>query len=404
LNPKCEEDVFIELPAEARAAPGICGKLNHWLYGFRPAAQAWERLYAGKFEGAGFERGFGSSVAFWHRERDLACVVHGDDFTFSGFDEDLVWIEGQMKEWFEIKARAKLGPEDTDDKEVTILGRTVRWKHWGIEYEADVKHRNIVMEHFGFNEKTHGLTGNGHAEIRDEEGENDEKLVSGEVTSFRAVAARINFLAQDCPDLQFPAKEVCREMSSPTLRSWHKLKRLARYLVHRRAAVYRFEWQEEGYPMTLYTDSDWAGCRRTRKSTSGGVIMIGRHCIKSWSSTQGPLALSSAEAEYYSMVEGALRAKGLQTIGAEIGMIGLDKEITLWTDSSAAKSFAARRGLGKMRHMEVRYLWLQSEVLKQAVKVCKVKGEDNPADLMTKYLAERDIAKCLDRMGIECVK
>ena len=85
-------------------------------------------------------------------------------------------------------------------------------------------------------------------------------------------------------------------------------------------------------------------------------------------------------------------------------MVGLDKEIKLWTGSSAAKSFAAKRGLGKMRHMEVRYLWLQSEVLKQAVKVCKVKGKDNPAYLMTKYLAERDIAKCLDRMGIECVK
>ena len=132
--------------------------------------------------------------------------------------------------------------------------------------------------------------------------------------------------------------------------------------------------------------------------------MIGTHCIKSWSSTQGPLALSSAEAEYYSMVEGVLRAKNLQTIGAEIGMLGLDEEIMLETDSSAAKSFASRRGLGKMRHMEARYLWLQGEVMNKTVKVLKVKGEENPADLMTKYLGERDISKCLDRIGIQCVK
>ena len=44
--------------------------------------------------------------------------------------------------------------------------------------------------------------------------------------------------------------------------------------------------------------------------------------------------------------------------------------------------------------MDFLYLWLQSEVLKQAVKDCKARGEDNPADLMTKYLAEQDIAKC----------
>jgi hypothetical protein len=128
--------------------------------------------------------------------------------------------------------------------------------------------------------------------------------------------------------------------------------------------------------------------------------MIGRHCIKSWSSTQGPVALSSAEAEYYSMVEGVLRARGLQTIGLEIGMKGLDEKIMLETDSSAAKSFAARRGLGKMRHMETRYLWLQGEVLKKKVVVSKVKGDENPADLMTKYLSEKDISKCLHKMNV----
>ena len=53
-----------------------------------------------------------------------------------------------------------------------------------------------------------------------------------------------------------------------------------------------------------------------------------------------------------------------------------------------------------MRHIEVRYLWLQSEVLKKTVKVVNVKGEENPADLMTKYLVEKDISKCLHKMKV----
>ena len=81
-------------------------------------------------------------------------------------------------------------------------------------------------------------------------------------------------------------------------------------------------------------------------------------------------------------------------------MRGLDNAILLKTDSSAAKSFAARRGLGTMRHMEARYLWLQTEVLKQTVVVSKVRGEEKPADPFTKYLAERDISKCLEHMNI----
>ena len=55
----------------------------------------------------------------------------------------------EMKAWFEIKVRAILGPQDKDDKEVVILGRVVRWTDKGIEYEADPKHRRLILEHFG---------------------------------------------------------------------------------------------------------------------------------------------------------------------------------------------------------------------------------------------------------------
>ena len=57
LNPKCEDDVFIDLPEECGAGPGMCGKLKFWLYGFRPAASAWEKLYSTNLEGVGFVQG-----------------------------------------------------------------------------------------------------------------------------------------------------------------------------------------------------------------------------------------------------------------------------------------------------------------------------------------------------------
>ena len=54
LNPKCTEDVYIELPVEVGAPPGICGKLEFWMYGMRSAAQAWEEWYSTKMEEVGF--------------------------------------------------------------------------------------------------------------------------------------------------------------------------------------------------------------------------------------------------------------------------------------------------------------------------------------------------------------
>ena len=399
LNPECLKDVYIELPAEAGAGPGKCGKLVYWLYGCREAAQAWEEHYSEKMESVGFTRGTHSPVVFYHEGKDLSCVVHGDDFTFEGEAEDLKWIAEKMKEWFEVKVRGLLGPEEDDDKEVTILGRVVKWKEWGIEYQADPRHRQLIMEYFGFDNSTRALQNNGGKE--EEEGD-DEALEGEEARNYRGSAARLNYMAQDSPGIMFGTKEACRGMASPTRGDFRRLKKVAKFLVGRVAEVWRFEWQEEGQSVLVYTDSDWAGCRRTRKSSSGGLLMLGSHCIKAWCSTQGALALSSAEAEYYSLVEGVLRARGLQNIGKEIGMDGTGESVKLKVkiDSSAAKAFVSKRGSGKMRHMEVKWLWLQEEVRKGRVEVGKVRGDSNPADLMTKYLNVREIAERLSNMSI----
>ena len=171
----------------------------------------------------------------------------------------------------------------------------------------------------------------------------------------------------------------------------------------KKAVIFQYEWLYEGKLMTLYTDSDWASCRRTRKSASGGAVLIGTHCVKTLSRTQGPIALSSAEAEYYSMVEGAIKAKGVQTVAREIGLLlNSNVPISLFTVSSAAKSFVSRRGLGRTRHVATRELWLQEEVLSRRLVVNKVHGRGgvNPADLWTKYLSHQTISKHLKALSI----
>ena len=74
---------------------------------------------------------------------------------------------------------------------------------------------------------------------------------------------------------------------------------LARYLLNRRSVAWIYKLQEEPKFSHLATDSDWGGNTVDRKSTSGGVWMLGEHCIKTWSATQGVYALSSAEAESF---------------------------------------------------------------------------------------------------------
>ena len=88
-------------------------------------------------------------------------------------------------------------------------------------------------------------------------------------------------------------------MARPPAKAWRKLKKVVRYLLGRESVVWSFfEWQEQESVLRLRADSDWGGSREDRKSTSGGVVMLGTHCIKTWSVTQGEVALSSADAEW----------------------------------------------------------------------------------------------------------
>jgi hypothetical protein len=235
LNPICQQDVYIELPAEAGAGPGVCGKLEHWLYGFRPAAQAWENHYAANLASQGFARGVASPVLFWNAQCDVSCLVHGDDFVFVGEPSGLDTIEDSMQQWYEVKVKARLGCEEGDAKEVEVLGRRVRCTERGYEFEADPGHRSKVLEALGFGDNTKELSVNGKVE----EEKDETELQGAEATSFRAIAARLNYLSQDSPDIQFAAKEVCRDMSKPSVGSWRKLKVLARFLLGRERVAWK---------------------------------------------------------------------------------------------------------------------------------------------------------------------
>ena len=210
-------------------------------------------------------------------------------------------------------------------------------------------------------------------------------------TPFRGAAARGNYLAADRVDIQFACKEVCRTMSSPTEQSWKALKRISRYLGGRPRLVYMYPYQEVTH-IDTYVDTDWAGCPKTRKSTSGGSIMLGRHLIKHWSSTQPSLSLSSGEAEFYGVVRGTGQGLGYQSLLRDMG---LELPLRLWTDSSAALGICSRQGLGKLRHIDTHTLWAQQAVRSGRVAVKKIPGERNPADLLTKHGMSADRIRTL---------
>ena len=196
-----------------------------------------------------------------------------------------------------------------------------------------------------------------HAELKTAGTEIDDTSFEGaEAKLFRGILARLNYLGPDRPDIQYAVQGAARAMASPRACDWCLLKKIGRYLVYRPRLQIRLGWQKKHSCMDGCTDSDRAGCQKPRKSTSGSVLMIGHHCIKSSSKQQKVIALSSAEAELYAMVAASAEAIAMSAYARDLGM---DLAIEMYCDSAAALGITDRAGIGKVRHLRTQGLWVQ---------------------------------------------
>ena len=409
---KATRPIFISIPKEdfETGDEQNVAQLNLSLYGTRDAAKNWTATFTEFLVNSSFTAGLCSPCNFHNAAKDMAVTVHGDDFTCTGSRSSLAWFKGRMEEKFEISCEV-LGPDADQQREISILNRTIAWTKDGLTYEADQRHAEIVIRELGLQEARATATPGARDELAKASAPGDAEAVEiedespplnpSEASAYRGVAARLNYLAQDRPDIQYACKEASRRMAKPRSDDWLMLKRIGRYLVGAPRLVQRLVWQDEPESADVYTDSDWAGCRSTCRSTSGGLEMFGQHCLKSWSSTQATVALSSAEAELYALTKGTAQGLGLVSLMADFGVA---ISVTVHTDASAAIGIVRRAGLGKLRHLNVRYLWIQGQVKSDAIKLLKVLGTENPADLLTKNLHANLMAKHLEYLGMNTAK
>ena len=158
-----------------------------------------------------------------------------------------------------------------------------------------------------------------------------------------------------------------------------------------------FKWQQVPSKVRIFTDADWAGCKESRKSTSGGCICVGSHCLKTWSKTQSLIALSSGESEFYAALKASAEGLGIMSLMRDFGW---ETKGEVMGDASAALGIINRKGLGRTRHLDTGLLWIQQTAAEKRLKYTKVLGTDNPADLLTKYLPLETLDRHCQKLDI----
>ena len=394
-------DVYVELPPEdyQRGDEDRCGKLKASLYGTRDAAQNWEEELCKQLCLLGFRRGRSSPCIYYHAKRGIAVVVHGDDILATGKEFEINWMQTEIEKVFQLRTQ-RIGGRRGLDRELTILNRRVRWTPQGYEIEADDRHVKEVLEGLGL-ERSNSVATPAVAQKKDGKGATGseaegEKLGRSQATKYRSLIARLNYLSQDRPDIKHAVMNLSSEMAEPSQGGWAGLTRLGRYLKGRPRVVALMPWQDEVKSVDAYADADWAGDRKTRKSVSGGCLMLGQHCVKFWSKRQQVVALSSAESELYSGLRAATEGLGEEALRADLGEVG---KTSLHLDASAALALFSRAGLGRAKHVEIQNLWIQEAVKAGRIEPKKVDTSVNPADLLTKPLDAGRIADLMAIMG-----
>ena len=166
----------------------------------------------------------------------------------------------------------------------------------------------------------------------------------------------------------------------------------------RQRPVSLFRYGGAGSEIVVESDSDHAGCIRTRKSTSGGIIRWGDYVLKWWSKTQPTIALSSGEAELAALIRATSEGLGIQSTMQEFG---IEAPLKIKGDAIAAMGMVKRQGLGRVRYLAVADLWIQQKAKDGSAKYEKLPGAQNTSDIMTKAVEAEVLERHMRELGFE---
>ena len=368
--------------------------LERQLYGRQKAPRLFGDFAAGIIvDKAGFLRCPEVPHIYHHVKEQVTLEVHVDDFYAVGPGNAAGRL---LKEIAKHMTMIIEGPYNLENPEFVHLKRKRTITKEGVYIQGSGNHLKKLLELCGLDEKSKPRETPMTKEVVTLEP--SEALEGGDIRRFRAIVGVLMYVSTDRPDVQYAVNELAMCMSSPTERALEGAKHLTRYMLGTRDMALLFTRELEGCDdVVVMTDSDWAKDPQTRKSRSAAHIYVGDCLLYSFTRRQSVIAQSSGEAELYATAagvsEGILIRKVLAFTGMVLGLRTL-------SDSAANNAMTHRLGVGRVRHLEVKVLWLQQMVYKGLLTMTWQAGKDNNSDLGTKVLTKSRFQDLVHKCGL----
>ena len=382
LNGDLTEDIYMQVPEGLKNPENenkVC-KLQKSLYGLKQAPRQW---YAKIHDYLISHLKFKCSTddpCLYVRKTDSSITIialYVDDLLILGNSKnEISSIKNEFSTKFEMKdlgpAKVMLGIEITRDRKNQRL------------FISQQQYITEILKRFNMSESRTVSTPMEKSSLSELD-MIDEKAL--ENTPYRqAIGSLIYLVSGTRPDLAFCVRKLSQYLEHPQKNHWTAVKRVLRYLKGTSTHGILYDGHL-GTTLSGYSDSDYAGCTRTRKSTSGYVFLIAGGAISWKSKKQSVVATSSCEAEYVASCLAAKEAIWLARLCSILDPTYTTKPVQIRVDNNGAKDLAHNATINeRTKHIDVQYHFVRQCIQDRSIIINRCDTSDQVADPLTKPL------------------
>ncbi|CAN1266026.1 Retrovirus-related Pol polyprotein from transposon TNT 1-94 [Linum perenne] len=383
------EDVYMKPPLGLHLdSPNLVCKLNKSLYGLKQASRQWNFKLTEFLQIRGFSQSKADYSLFTKNQNGLflAVLVYVDDIIMTGNDDQGIQnLKTQLHEKFTIKDIGELK---------FFLGLEIARSSRGISLCQRKYALEIISDSGLAASKPISCPSDANSRLSISSG---DPLI--DPSPYRRLVGRLIYLCTTRPDIAFTVNYLSQFMSKPTDLHMKAALRVVRY-IKTDPGFGLFFSSTSSMQLHAFSDSDWAGCPDSRRSTTGFCVYLGDSLISWKSKKQVTISRSSAEAEYRALAATACELLWLKSLFHDL-LFDFTTPISLYCDSTSAIRMAENPvAHERTKHIEIDCHLIRDCVTSGFIRVIQVPTANQLADIMTKSLGPHIFLPLVSKLGL----
>uniref|UniRef100_A0A2N9I1B8 Retrovirus-related Pol polyprotein from transposon TNT 1-94 n=1 Tax=Fagus sylvatica TaxID=28930 RepID=A0A2N9I1B8_FAGSY len=401
LNGDLEEEVYMKQPEGFPSSDGehlVC-KLKKSIYGLKQASRQWYLKFHNVISSFGFVENIMDQCIYQKVSGSKICflVLYVDDILLATNDKGLLHeVKQFLSKNFDMK--------DMGEASYVIGIKIHRDRFQGILGLSQETYINKILKRFRMNDCSPSVAPivKGDRFNLNQCPKNDLEREQMKNIPYASAVGSLMY-AQVCtrPDIAFAVGMLGRYQSDPGLDHWRAAKKVMRYLQGTKDYMLMYR-RTDNLEVIGYSDSDFAGCIDSRKSTSGYIFMMASGAVSWRSAKQTLIATSTMEAEFVSCFEATSHGVWLKSFisGLRI-MDSISRPLKIYCDNSAAVFMAKNNKSGsRSKHIDIKYLAIRERIKEKKVVIEHVSTELMIADPLTKGMPLLKFKDHVAKMGL----